>query len=257
MSYANAARGVARARAGARAKKPLRAMRAARSTTSNRHAGSPPPGGAARRRGPGRPRAFDAERALDRAMGVFWLKGYEGASLPDLTRAMGINRPSLYAAFGNKQALFGRAVQRYVRGPGRYVFDALAAPTARGVIERLFAGLIELLTDPRNPRGCLLVHGALACGTQAQPVRRALDGRREAVVDALSRRLARARAARELPARANPTDLARFIAAVMHGMCVQSASGAGRAVLQRVARTALRAVLPQVCRDVRRRRDAR
>src|ERR1051326_7706866 len=81
----------------------------------------------------GRPREFDTEKALDAALGVFWRKGYEGASLPDLTRAMGINRPSLYAAFGNKEELFRRAVDRYVEGPASYVRWALEAPTARAV----------------------------------------------------------------------------------------------------------------------------
>src|ERR1700747_2087986 len=81
----------------------------------------------------GRPRAFDVQHALDQALKVFWRKGYEGASLPDLTRAMGINRPSLYAAFGNKEALFRKALARYDRGPAGYTYKALKQPTARGV----------------------------------------------------------------------------------------------------------------------------
>ena len=83
----------------------------------------------------GRPREFDVEKALDRALEVFWRKGYEGASLPDLTRAMGINRPSLYAAFGSKEGLFRRALDRYAEGPAGYVAGALAEPTARAVAE--------------------------------------------------------------------------------------------------------------------------
>src|SRR5690349_10149725 len=90
----------------------------------------------------GRPRAFDIDDALERAMEVFWRKGYEGASLPDLTKAMGINRPSMYAAFGNKEALFRLALDRYAQGPARYVSEALAAPTAREAIHRLFFGVI-------------------------------------------------------------------------------------------------------------------
>src|SRR4051794_3997112 len=99
----------------------------------------------------GRPRAFDPERALDRALRVFWEKGYEGASLPELTRAMGINRPSMYAAFGNKEALFRKAIDRYNEGPARHVSRAFDEPTARRVAERLLEGTIELLTHPRNP----------------------------------------------------------------------------------------------------------
>ena len=119
----------------------------------------------------GRPRAFDFDQALDRALEVFWRSGYEGATLPDLTRAMGINRPSLYAAFGNKEALFRKALDRYAEGPAAYVREALAEPTARAVVERLLAGTTDLMADPRNPRGCLMVQAALACGaaTESDP----------------------------------------------------------------------------------------
>src|SRR5690348_4805353 len=97
----------------------------------------------------GRPRSFDVDHALDRALKVFWRKGYEGASLPDLTKAMGINRPSLYAAFGNKEALFRKAIDRYIEGPACGFRAALEEPTARKVVERLLYGNIDLVTDPR------------------------------------------------------------------------------------------------------------
>src|SRR5262245_47124518 len=99
----------------------------------------------------GRPRAFDIDTALDRALQVFWRKGYEGTSLSDLTKAMGINRPSLYAAFGNKEALFRKVLDRYVEGPACHVREALEEPTAHGVVERLLRGTIDLLIDQRNP----------------------------------------------------------------------------------------------------------
>src|SRR5438094_9922303 len=105
----------------------------------------------------GRPRAFDVDEALDQALKVFWRKGYEGTSLPDLTKAMGINRPSLYAAFGNKEELFRKALDRYAEGPAAYAAEALNEPTARAVAELLLEGSVNLLTDPRNPRGCLVV----------------------------------------------------------------------------------------------------
>src|SRR4051812_13597047 len=97
-------------------------------------------------------------------MKVFWEKGYEGTTLPDLERAMRINRPSLYAAFGNKQALFRKIVERYGEGPACFVRDAVQLPTARGVAERILSGSIDLVTNPKNPGGCLAVQGALACG---------------------------------------------------------------------------------------------
>src|SRR5437016_6245784 len=122
----------------------------------------------------GRPRAFDCDQALDRALQLFWEKGYEGTSLSDLTRALGINRPSLYAAFGNKEALFQKVLDRYVGGPASFVREALNEPTARAVAERLLRDAAEAQTDPCHPRGCLLVHGALTCGAEADPVRREL-----------------------------------------------------------------------------------
>src|SRR5204862_7915530 len=107
----------------------------------------------------GRPREFDVDEALDRALGVFWRRGYEGATLADLTEAMGINRPSLYAAFGSKEELFRKALDRYVEGPAACVREALNEPTARAVAERLLGGSIALVTDRRNPRGRLIVQG--------------------------------------------------------------------------------------------------
>src|ERR1700737_346239 len=126
----------------------------------------------------GRPREFDVDQALDRALRVFWRKGYEGTTLPDLTKAMGINRPSLYAAFGSKEGLFRKALDRYAEGPACYVREALNEPTARAAAERLLGGAIDLFTDRRNPRGCLMVQGALACGKAAECVRKELVSRR-------------------------------------------------------------------------------
>ena len=198
-------------------------------------------GGAGAGGGRGRPRAFDVDHALDSALNVFWRKGYEGASLDDLTEAMGINRPSLYAAFGNKENLFRRAVERYGRGPAAHACAALDAPTARGVAERMLTGTVALLTDPRHPRGCLMVQGALACGDDSACVQRELAARREAGVVALRKRFERARREGDLPRSANPADLARYVTTVAHGLSVQAASGATRAELTRVVRTALRA----------------
>ncbi len=101
----------------------------------------------------GRPRSFETDKALDRALQVFWRKGYEGASLSDLTKAMGINRPSLYAAFGDKEALFRKALDRYTDGPAAYVREALHQPTARAVAERLLRGAADLLTETSSTFG--------------------------------------------------------------------------------------------------------
>jgi AcrR family transcriptional regulator len=188
----------------------------------------------------GRPREFDLDEALDRALRVFWRRGYEGATLPDLTEAMGINRPSLYAAFGSKEELFRKALDRYAEGPAACMHEALNEPTARAVAERLLDGAIDLVTGRRSPRGCLLVQGALACGEAAESVRRELVVRRVADEVAIRQRFERARGDGDLPAEADPADLARYVVTVMQGMAVQAAGGASREDLRRVAEMALR-----------------
>src|SRR5579872_5952299 len=127
----------------------------------------------------GRPRSFDAEQALDRALEVFWQKGYEGASLTNLTKAMGIERPSLYAAFGDKESLFRQALDRYSERALGYTSEALSEKRARIAIERLLRETVALQTDPRNPKGCLMVQGALACSESSHAIREELIGRRE------------------------------------------------------------------------------
>jgi AcrR family transcriptional regulator len=189
----------------------------------------------------GRPRSFDKDRALEAALQVFWEKGYEGASLSDLTEAMGINRPSLYAAFGDKEALFRQVLERYERGPVAYMNEALNEPMARSAIERMLKGTVAALTCPQSPHGCLYVQGALACGDESSKMRKELATRRSAGELALRKRLKKAKEDGELPATADPADLARFYMAVMHGMSVQAAGGASRGALEGVAETALKA----------------
>jgi AcrR family transcriptional regulator len=188
----------------------------------------------------GRPRSFDVDRALDRALRVFWRKGYEGASLSDLTKAVGVNRPSLYAAFGDKKALFRKALDRYLTGPAGYTQEALKEPTARAVIERLLQGGADLNTAPRNPGGCLMVQGALVCGEAGDSIRQELIACRAAGEAALRQRFQRAKSEGDLPAETDPADLARYLATLIYGMAVQAAGGASRDTLQRVVEIAMR-----------------
>jgi AcrR family transcriptional regulator len=189
----------------------------------------------------GRPRAFDPDAALERAMHVFWAKSYEGAALSDLTRAMRINRPSLYAAFGNKEQLFRKVLDRYMNGPLAFFGKALAARKARDVIEQIFLGVANMASDPRTPAGCLVVQGALACGDAAGSVRKEIAARRAAAKVALRRRLQRAKREGDLPPNADPAELSHYVMTVLHGMAVQGADGANQDQLRRVADIALRA----------------
>jgi AcrR family transcriptional regulator len=189
---------------------------------------------------PGRPRTFDVDEALDQALQVFWRKGYEGASLSELTRAMGINPPSLYAAFGNKEALFRKALERYAEGRAGFWSEACRAPSARAVAEQLLYGTADFLSDRSNPQGCLMVQGALSCGDAAETVRRELIARRAAGTATIRQRFERARAEGDLPADVDPAELAGYVATVLEGMAVQAAAGASREDLRRIASMALR-----------------
>jgi len=188
----------------------------------------------------GRPRGFNQEEALNRAMHVFWQKGFEGASLNDLTTAMGIQPPSLYKAFGNKQALFEKALARYLAGPVAFMHGALNEPTAYAVAERILRQTAEFLTERRSRRGCMTIQAALAGGLEAEPVRRKLIALRVKEQDALRRRFERAKSEGDLPKDADASDLARFITAVFQGMTVQAINGASRDELLRLSDMALR-----------------
>jgi AcrR family transcriptional regulator len=183
----------------------------------------------------GRQRAFDTEKALDQALTVFWRKGYEGASLPDLTKAMGINKPSLYAAFGNKESLFRQAIDRYVAGPACHIREALDSPTARGVVERWLLGGIELVTGEGRPAGCFMVQGALACGEQGEIVKEEMAKRRVAGETALRHRFERAIQEGDLPSGGDAASLATYVVAIAYGMAVQAAGGAKADDLRKIA----------------------
>ncbi len=183
----------------------------------------------------GRPREFDTETAIVQAMRLFWRKGYEGPSLSDLTEEIGITRPSLYAAFGSKEALFLKALDRYDQETSRFTTPALEAPTARELIERMVYGACAFHADSGNPPGCLMVHGALICGDASASVRRETNRRRNLLRDRIAKRLARAKAVGDLPADADPTALAGYVVAILRGIAVEAASGARPADLHRIA----------------------
>jgi len=196
-------------------------------------AGPPPPGRA------GRPREWDMDTALESAMRVFWRHGYEGATLTELTEAMGINRPSLYAAFGDKAGLFRKVVERYQKGPACYLVAALREESGFAVAAKLLNAAADLQTCPENPGGCLVSQTALVCGEADEAVRAELVKERESGETALRERLAELRESGQWRSDANPELWARFLTTMIQGMSVQASNGTSRAQLQGVIDVAL------------------
>jgi len=188
-----------------------------------------------------RARSFDVDTAIDQALQEFWRKGYEGTSIADLTEALGINRPSLYAAFGNKEGLFRKALERYLSGPAAGIRGALEAPSARAAAERIMYFHADAAGDAERPEGCLLVQGALACSEESRPIRQALIDCRRAGEQALTERFKRAKAEGDLGPDDNPAELSRYVWTVCHGLSIEATSGATRAEQRRVVARALRA----------------
>lgn len=189
----------------------------------------------------GRPREFDLDEALDSAMLVFWRKGYDGASIADLTEALGVARPSLYAAFGNKEQLFQKALDRYDQKTAGFLAGSLRASTAREVVEGMLRGSANFHADPANPPGCLMVHGALVGSDESKPLRDETRARRSGLTDAIRERLERSLSEGDLPPGSNPRALALYIVAVMRGMAVEAASGVKGKDLHQIVDTAMRA----------------
>tara|TARA_R110002020_G_scaffold134252_36_gene299744 strand:- start:8585 stop:9166 length:582 start_codon:yes stop_codon:yes gene_type:complete len=189
----------------------------------------------------GRHREFDVENALDAAMCVFWSKGYEGASYTDLTEATGVERPALYSAFGNKEALFNLALARYNEHYLTHIPEALAKPKAREVAAHMLYSSAELNTRYPTHTGCLNINGAVAASDASEPIRQALIKTRADGELRFVERFERARAEGDLPQSAKPAALAAFLMAVLHGMAVQAKAGFDRATLEAVAEQALSA----------------
>ena len=190
----------------------------------------------------GRPREFDYDQALEQAMRVFWSKGYEGTSMPDLTEAMGMNRPSIYSAFGNKEELFRKALERYAESTEASFREALNKPTIHESISACLCGAASAFACAESPRGCMAVQGALACSEYAEAARQEALTRREDVVKILQERFERSVAEGELPESTDVEGFARFYATIIQGMSVQSASGASCDQLRMIAETALKAL---------------
>jgi AcrR family transcriptional regulator len=174
----------------------------------------------------GRPPAFNHEEALEKAMQTFWTYGYEGTSMAALIEAMDMNKPSIYAAFGNKEALFNKALDKYVAGPSAFVRDAIAEPTAYLAAKKFLTKAVELLTQQRNQRGCMIVQGALSCGPEAEMIQKKLISYRSSIEENFKKRFDLAKANADLPEDTNTSALAKYVATIHQGISVQASSGA-------------------------------
>ncbi|MEP1449124.1 MAG: TetR/AcrR family transcriptional regulator [Paraglaciecola sp.] len=187
----------------------------------------------------GRPRAFDVQVALEKALEVFWEKGFDGASLSDLTSAMGINKPSMYSAFGNKEQLFLKAIEFYKDRPCGFFKPALGQPTAYKVAESMLLGAAKSMADNSHPQGCVMIQGALSCSEAAAGVKEELIKHRQQSEEQLKDRFELAKAQGDLPENVDACNLARYLNTVMQGISIQASSGATEEQLIDVANLAL------------------
>jgi AcrR family transcriptional regulator len=188
----------------------------------------------------GRPINFDKEAALEAAMLLFWERGFEGTSMADLTQAMALSPSSIYAAFGDKRALFALAAKRYLDNPAQYAARALAEPTLKGVIRALFENTVEFLTTPGHPPTCMSLAGAMGCSQNATPAKQLMTEIRKQNEAAIKSRLVRARKSGELPKEINVDDYTRYLSTILAGLSIQAANGSTRGELKRTAEMALR-----------------
>ena len=190
----------------------------------------------------GRPRTFDRDEALLRAIDVFWEHGYDATSVAHLSEAMGISTPSLYSTFGDKATVFLEVLHRYLDTFGAFTARALAEePTARSAVERLLRDAAAAYTRPDHPRGCLLITAATNCTPQSEGIQNQLRDIRRAGATALEQKITTAIRVGELPADADARPLAAFYSAVIQGMSAKARDGATREDLDDIAATALRA----------------
>jgi AcrR family transcriptional regulator len=183
----------------------------------------------------GRPREFDSETVLNAAMAVFWRKGFEGATISDLEQATGLQRSSIHGAYGNKEALFLLALERYNARYCCYISAAMKLPTSREVAAHLLQGVVELCTRYADRTGCFDINGALATSDGAEPVRQALIKTRAVGEVRLRERFDQAKTVGDLPKSIDTSVLAAYLMAVNHGIAVQAKAGFPRILLESIA----------------------
>ncbi|HTJ99607.1 MAG TPA: TetR/AcrR family transcriptional regulator [Bordetella sp.] len=187
-----------------------------------------------------RPREFDEDHVLEQALHVFWEKGYDAASLADLQLAMGLTKSSLYKAFESKEELFRRVLERYDRDYLAFRIDALAQATPRRIAESLLEGIVNLHTGKNTPSGCLVTLSALACSSEARPLRETMSDSRNRFERRLRARLESIKRAGPLPVGMSSADAASFLCTFIQGLAVQARGGATRRQLRALVAAVLK-----------------
>ncbi|PPT84740.1 hypothetical protein XarzCFBP7410_05525 [Xanthomonas arboricola pv. zantedeschiae] len=188
----------------------------------------------------GRRLSFDRDEALEIALRLFWARGYEGTSVADLVRAIGIAPPSLYKAFGGKEQLYREALELYRRNYASFVADALQLEqTALRSVERLLFAAAATYCDPALPTGCMVSTAALSCAPEHDTIVRLVADMRHQTILALTHRFDRAKETGDLPGGTDTTALSRYFVAIIQGMSVQSRDGATSDELRDIARIAM------------------
>jgi AcrR family transcriptional regulator len=188
----------------------------------------------------GRPISFDKDAALEAAMLLFWERGFEGTCMTSLTQAMGLNPSSIYAAFGDKHALFQLAVKRYMETRAQYATEALEKPTLEKVVRALFDNTVAFLTAPGHPPTCMTLAGAMGGSADAVPARDLMTEIRRQNEVAMRERFLKARESGELSKDINVDDYTRYLSSILAGLSIQAANGSTKAELKRTAQMALR-----------------
>ena len=193
------------------------------------------PGAIKDKKSRGRPKKFDFEEASERALELFWTQGFEGTSISDLSEALNMNRPSIYASFGNKDTLFKLSLKRYTSNQLQFIDAAIAKPTLNEVVDMLFKSEIALLTEHEMPRGCLLVQAAASCSKESESMKELLNNQRKAIEAKLRKRIQLAQLKKDFSMQQSPSVLAKSIMAIYEGISIQAASGSAKAELLNVA----------------------
>jgi AcrR family transcriptional regulator len=187
----------------------------------------------------GRPLAFNQDDALEKALQIFWSRGYEGASMAELADALGINKPSIYATFGNKEALFRKALAKYLAGPAAFIGEAMKEPTAHQVVKKFLLLAVDFFSDRSTPNGCMIVQAALTGGQGSSAIQQELITYRKSLEASFNERFELAKSQGDLPQHVNTKQLAKYIATIHQGMSVQATSGATKDELLAIIEIAL------------------